>query len=110
MAKPGDMPLMPPIRPPAIINLPFTILTDHNTPGLPPKFFIPIVSNFSWVLQSSQPKEKLKDNNYAKCGVCVCVWGRCGGGGGGVNKVHYGLCENGELKSQHVKSLSRMSA
>ena len=102
MAKPGDMPLMPPIRPPAISNLPFTILTDHNTPGLPPKFFIRIVSNFSWVLQSSQPKEKLKDNNDAKCGVCVCVCA-CGGG---VNKVHYGLCET----RQHVKFLSRMSA
>ena len=39
--------------------------------------------------------------------VCACLWG---GGGGGVDKVHYGLCENGELKFQHVKFLSRMSA
>ena len=37
-------------------------------------------------------------------GVCVRV------GGEGVNKVHHGLCENGELKFQHVKFLSRMSA
>ena len=46
-------------------------------------------------------------------GVCVrvCVGGGGGGGGGeGVNKVHHGLCENGELKFQHVKFLSRMSA
>ena len=50
--------------------------------------------------------------------MCVCVGGGGGGGGGcvrvcggeGVNKVHYGLCENGELKCQHVKFLSRMSA
>ena len=41
------------------------------------------------------------------------MWGvsvRVGGGGEGVNKVHHGLCENGELKFQHVKFLSRMSA
>ena len=42
------------------------------------------------------------------------MWGvsvRVGGGGGeGVNKVHHGLFENGELKFQHVKFLSRMSA
>ena len=41
---------------------------------------------------------------------CVCACGGGGGGGGGVNKVHHGLCENGELKFQHVKFLSRMSA
>ena len=40
--------------------------------------------------------------------VGACLWE--GGGGKGVNKVHYGLCENGELKFQHVKFLSRMSA
>ena len=39
-------------------------------------------------------------------GVCVRVWG----GGGGGNNVQHGLCENGELKFQHVKFLSRMSA
>ena len=47
----------------------------------PPEFCITIVSNFSWVLQSFQEKSKtmVKQNL------------------GGVNKVHYGLCENGEL-------------
>ena len=31
---------------------------DHNAPCLPPKFCIIIVSNFSWVLRSSQEKSK----------------------------------------------------
>ena len=47
----------------------------------PQKFCITIVSNFSWVLQVV-PRE-IEDIGYAK------FWG--------VNKVHYGLCENGEL-------------
>ena len=32
--------------------------TDHNSPCLPPKFCITILSNFSWVLQSSREKSK----------------------------------------------------
>ena len=31
---------------------------DHNAPCFPPKFCITVVSNFSWVLQSSQEKSK----------------------------------------------------
>ena len=42
-------------------------------------------------------------------GVCACGGGGVGWGEG-VNKVHHGLCENGEWKFQHVKFLSRMSA
>ena len=47
----------------------------------PPEFYITIVSNFSWVLQSSL--REIQDNGYVK------FWG--------VNKVRYGLCENGEF-------------
>ena len=58
---------------------------DHNAPCPPPpppqqkkkKNCITIVSNFSWVLQSSQ--EKLKTMVVQK------FWG--------VNNVYYGLCE-----------------
>ena len=32
---------------------------DHNSPCLLPKFCVTIVSNFSWVLQSSQEKSKI---------------------------------------------------
>ena len=41
--------------------------------------------NFSWVLQSSRKKSKTDIQTLG------------GGGEGGVNKVHYGLCENHEL-------------
>ena len=44
-----------------------------------PKFCITFVFNFSVVRRENE------DNGYAK------FWG-----GGGGNKVHYGLCENGE--------------
>ena len=54
---------------------------DHNAPHYSSTFCIAIVSNFSWVLQSSQEKLKtMVRQNF-----------------GGVNKVHYGLYENGEL-------------
>ena len=43
--------------------------------------------NFSGVLQSSRKKSKTMDMQTLEG-----VWG-----GGGVNKVHYGLCENDEL-------------
>ena len=49
---------------------------DHNEPCLPSKICITFFSNFSVV-----PREN-EDNRYAK------FWG--------VNKVHYGLCENGK--------------
>ena len=53
---------------------------DHNAPLYPPNFCLTIVSSFSWVLQSSQEKSKAMVMKSF----------------GGVNKVHYGLCENGE--------------
>lgn len=46
----------------------------------PPNLNIIIVSNFYWVLQSSQEKSKTM--------VMKNFWG--------VDKVHYGLGENGE--------------
>ena len=58
------------------------------------QFCITTVSNFSWVLQSSQ--EKLKTmvlQNF-----------------GGINKVHYGLCENGELNEWMVMCFVKLSA
>ena len=68
---------------------------DQNAPCLPPpllpKFCITILSNFSWVLQSSQEKSKTVVNQFL-------FWGA---GGGGGNKVHYGLCENGEWLIKH---------
>ena len=48
---------------------------------------ITFVSNFSWLLQFSQEKSKT---------MCVQTFGRGGEGGEGVNKVHYGICENDE--------------
>ena len=49
----------------------------------PPKFYISIFSNFSWVLVYSHHKlRENEDNGYAK------FWS--------VNKVPYGLCENSE--------------
>ena len=53
---------------------------DHNAPCLTPPLQIlhEHCFQFSWVLQ-------IEDNGYAKIL--------------GVNKVHYGLCENGELRA-----------
>ena len=53
----------------------------HLAPSSAPKFPITIVSNFSWVLQSSQ--EKLKTMVMQNIG--------------GANKMQDGLCENREL-------------
>ena len=50
-----------------------------------PNICLLTVSNFSGVLQSSQKKSKT---------MIMHFFG--GGGGGALNKVHYGLCENGE--------------
>ena len=60
------------------------VKTLYNDIVKPPKFCITIVSNFSWV----------EDNGYAKC------WG---GGGQGLNNVHYVLCENRELEQFDFK-------
>ena len=54
---------------------------------LPKRNCITIVSNFSWILQSSQEKSKVMVmQNF------------------GVNKVHYGLRENSEFSSFHSGS------
>ena len=53
--------------------------------------------NFSWVLQSSQ--EKSKAIRQWLCNFFWCGGSGVGGGEGGGNKVHCGLCENGELLS-----------
>ena len=53
--------------------------------------------NFSWVLQSSQ--EKSKTIRQWLCNFFWCGGGGVGAGGGWGNKVHCGLCENGELLS-----------
>ena len=57
---------------------------DHNAPSIPPppKVYMTIVPNFSWVLQSSQEKSKTTVIKNL--------------GGGGVNKVRHGPCENGK--------------
>ena len=60
----------------------------------PSKFCITIVSNSSWVLQSSKEKSKTMVMQNFGGGV---GGGGGGGGGGGVSKMHYRLCENGEL-------------
>ena len=52
---------------------------DLNLPCLPPKFCITVVSNIPWVLQSSRGKSKT---------MIIKIWA-------GVNKLHYGLRENG---------------
>ena len=85
------------------IQLAFTIhyfYKDHNTPWFlphphpllphpppPPPIFRTSVSNFSWILQSSQERSNTMVMNF--------FW--WGGGGEGVNKVHYALCKNGGL-------------
>ena len=55
---------------------------DHNAMHLVylPKFCMAIVSNFSWVFHS-RPK---RNQRQWLCKIS---------GGGGVSKVHYGLCE-----------------
>ena len=55
-----------------------------------PKFCITIVSNFLWVLQSPQEKSKTVVMQNL--------------GGGGVHKVHYGLCENVEFGKLCLKT------
>ena len=53
----------------------------------PSKFCITLVFNFSLVLYSSQEKSKTVAMKKKK---------KLGRGGGGLNKVHFGLGENGE--------------
>ena len=53
-----------------------------------PKFCITIVFDFSW--DDCNTQEKLQ----TMVTQIFFFWG--GGGGEGLNKMHYGLCENGE--------------
>ena len=67
----------------------------------PPKFCITIVSNFSWVTQSSQEKLKTTVKHFF-------LGGRGGEGGwkrgvAGVNKVHYGLCGNSDILQMEMR-------
>ena len=70
-----------------------TIMTknDHNSPFshrhlvYPRKFGITIASN---LLGITVVLREIEDNGYALFFL--------GGGGGGINKAHHGLCENGE--------------
>ena len=66
---------------------------DHNAPCLPPKFYITIVLDFSWNGLNTQEKLEtvVMQNIYFF------------GGGGGVNKVHYGLCENLEDRAMFTR-------
>ena len=56
----------------------------------PPQFCITIVLDFS--CEDCNTQEKLK---MFVLFVCFFLWE--GGGGGGVDKVHYGLCESSEF-------------
>ena len=57
---------------------------NHNATCLLPQFCITIVFDFSWGDCNTQ--EKLE----------TMVMLNLSEGGGGGNKMHYGLCENGE--------------
>ena len=60
---------------------------DHNAPCLPPSPPKVCIPRFPI---SSECNSRLSRNpRQWFCKIC-------GGGGGGVKKVHYGLCENGE--------------
>ena len=59
---------------------------DHNAPCLPPKVLHNHCLRFS--LRRLLYLPEIGRNRYTKLGR---------GGGGWLNKVHYGLCENGEL-------------
>ena len=77
-------------------RVPFAIFTETIMQLVcAPKFYITIVSNFSWVLQSSQ--KKIEGNGYAIFSLYLFFFFFCGGEGEKrVNKVHYGLGENSE--------------
>ena len=69
---------------------------DHNAPCLPFKFCITIVFDFSW--DEGNTREKLKTIVIYYAFIYLCIFfGGGWGGGGNINKVHYGLCANGEL-------------
>ena len=64
-----------------------------------PKFCITIVCNFQFLLGITVVPRESKTTIMQNLGGGVR-----GGGGGGrlVNKVHYGLCENGELSLSSI--------
>ena len=53
---------------------------DHNAACLPPRILH--THSFQFLLGITVVPREIQDNDYAKFG--------------GLNKVHYGLCENGE--------------
>ena len=57
-----------------------------------PKFCITIVSNFSWVLQSWVVPREIEDHTMFMQNF------------GGVNKVHYCLCENGQQNTSRFST------
>ena len=71
---------------------------DHNAPCLPPppppEFCIPIVSNFSWVLQSSLEKSKTMVRQSFGGGKHGALWSM--------------TCENGELTNIQTRSVSSL--
>ena len=63
----------------------------------PPKFCVPFVFHFSWVLQASQEKLKTVPMQIVSFLAGDGGWGtKGGGGGGGAKKVDYGRCARGE--------------
>ena len=66
---------------------------DHHAPCLPPKFLYDHC--FQFVLGITVVPREIKDNGNAK------FWG--------VNKVHYGLCENGECDNKQTKKWSKFA-
>ena len=63
------------------------IILDAPTIPLCPKLRLHNASNPKFLLGITVFPKEIEDNGYANFR---------GGGGGGVNKVHYGLCENHE--------------
>ena len=63
-------------------------MLDAPTIPLCPKLRRHNASNPKFLLGVTVVPEEIEDNGYANFRL---------GGGGGVNKVHYGLCENDEL-------------
>ena len=77
----------------AKIDFVLAISMSRTHPLPPTQICMIIACNFSWVLQSSQEKSKT-----IRQWLCIFFFGAEGAGVGG-NKVHCGLCENGELLS-----------
>ena len=61
--------------------------TLFTPPPPPPQFCLTIVFDFSWDDCTTHEKFEM---------MVMQIFFRVGSGGGGANKIHYGLCENGE--------------